>query len=380
MAKPMWKPARPHSSSFYLAVTTGIVVGVLAFLNVLPMLLEAAGASGFFASALLAAIPLAVTFVFVYYIDRFEPEPKWLYLFALLWGGGVAVVLALGGNTWWQAELAPAVLGRDASEHDIMRFTTSIGAPVVEEFVKGLGIIVMLFAFRKYFNGPVDGIVFGAIIGGGFAFTENILYFTAYYDQINLLFKLRYIDGPLSHDAYTAFFGFFIGFAVYSRSRAAVLGWLIPAMFGSMFFHFLNNDGLYWMSYDEYKFVNNVPFAILIIAMVLYSRKHEVAAVRNGLIPYVNSGWIAAHEASMVLSLRERENAINWAERSTRSQGAPPGIGRRAMKSFQRELVQLAHERTRHERVRTLGSAKYLANANDHLAFIGQLRSVFSLY
>lgn len=376
---PAWQPARKHSSTFYIVVIAAIVIGVLAFLNVLPMLLESAGITGFFTSALLAAIPLAVTFVFVFAIDRFEPEPTWLYVAALLWGGGVAVVLALAGNSWWHDELAPALLGQNASQNDIMRFTASVGAPVVEEFAKGLGIILIFLMFRKHFNGPVDGIVYGAIIGGGFAFTENILYFTAYYEQLGELFKIRFLDGPLSHDAYTAFFGFFIGFAVYSRSKASILLWFIPAMIGSMFFHYTNNDGLYWMSYDQYRFVNNVPIAILIIAMVLYSRNHEVTAVRDGLRPYVNSGWVSSQEANMVLSLRERENAKKWAEQSTRAQGAPQGVGRTAMNTFQMELVQLAHERTRHERLRTVGSTMYLDSANDKLAYVNHLRSGFAL-
>ncbi|VEI12485.1 Uncharacterised protein [Trueperella bialowiezensis] len=360
-------------------VTTICVVGVLGFLNLLPMLLEGAGASGFVTSALLAAIPLFFTFLFVFYIDRFEPEPLWLYGAALAWGGGIAVVLALAGNTWWEETLAPAVLGATASENDIFRFTASIGAPVIEEFVKGLGIIVIFLFFRKHFNGPVDGIVYGAIIGGGFAFTENILYFTNYHDELGEIFQIRVLDGPLSHDAYTAFFGFFIGFAVYARSKVALLGWLVPAMAGSMFFHFTNNDGLYWMTYETYMFVNNVPVAILIIAMVVYSRNQEIMTVRNGLIPYVNSGWISAAEANMVLSMRERQRAKAWAESAARYLGAPQGEGRKAMNSFQIELVQLAHNRVRHDNLRTLGSNEYLADANDKLAHLQSIRSRFAL-
>lgn len=81
----------------------------------------------------------------------------------------------------------------------------------------------------------------------------------------------------------------------------------------------------------------------------------------------------------MVLSLRERENAKKWAEQSTRAQGAPQGVGRTAMNTFQMELVQLAHERTRHERLRTVGSTAYLDSANDKLAYVNHLRSGFAL-
>ena len=47
----------------------------------------------------------------------------------------------------------------------------------MEEFGKGLGVFLIFVTARRAFDGPVDGIVYGALIGAGFAFTENIQYF-----------------------------------------------------------------------------------------------------------------------------------------------------------------------------------------------------------
>src|SRR5699024_11787194 len=49
-------------------------------------------------------------------------------------------------------------------------------APVVEESTKTVLLVIIVLAARRYFEGPLDGLVYGALIGAGFAFTENILY------------------------------------------------------------------------------------------------------------------------------------------------------------------------------------------------------------
>lgn len=367
-----WRQAPRYGSGYYFFATAITVVGVMAFLHVLPRLLQA-GSHGFFSALFLATIPLGLTILFVVWVDRFEPEPLQLYIVAFVWGAGVAVALALAANNWFEAEVAPSVLGMSASQNEIARMTASVGAPLIEEFLKGLGIVAIFFLFRRHFNGPVDGIVYGALIGAGFAFTENVLYFARYADTIGEVFHLRFLDGPFSHDSYTALFGFFLGFAIYTR-RAAVFAWMIPAWVGAAFFHFINNDGIYWMSYRTYQFVSNVPVAILVIAMVIYARRDERQTVIAGLTPYVNTGWISAAEANMVLSMRERQNAMNWAERVTRSHGAPAGSGRRAMNSLQMELIYLAHDRARYERIGQVGTPDYYAAANQRLSYIEHVR------
>ena len=50
-------------------------------------------------------------------------------------------------------------------------------APIVEEFAKGLGVFIIFVIARRAFDGPIDGIVYGGLVGAGFAFTENIQYF-----------------------------------------------------------------------------------------------------------------------------------------------------------------------------------------------------------
>ena len=48
-------------------------------------------------------------------------------------------------------------------------------APVVEESVRGLAILLILWFQRRELDGVVDGLVYAGLAGAGFA-TENILY------------------------------------------------------------------------------------------------------------------------------------------------------------------------------------------------------------
>jgi hypothetical protein len=63
--------------------------------------------------------------------------------------------------------------------------TTSIVAPIVEEFLKGLAVVIVFFIFYKEFDSILDGIIYGGIVGLGFAATENTIY----------IYRNGYLDG-----------------------------------------------------------------------------------------------------------------------------------------------------------------------------------------
>ena len=58
-----------------------------------------------------------------------------------------------------------------------------ISAPLVEEASKGFGLLILILAFRRYFDDILDGIVFGGLIALGFATVENVLYYGRGIDQ-----------------------------------------------------------------------------------------------------------------------------------------------------------------------------------------------------
>src|SRR5687768_11379360 len=133
--------------------------------------------------ALLFIAPLiAIYFGFLDWIDRYEKEPLWLQCVAFLYGAVAATTL--GGILSGQLSAATAsdILALTGGATDeVDRYATWLFAPIAEEATKGFGVI-LFFVFGhliwKEFDGPMDGLVYGGLIGLGFTATEDVLYIT----------------------------------------------------------------------------------------------------------------------------------------------------------------------------------------------------------
>jgi hypothetical protein len=104
---------------------------------------------------------------------------------------------------------------------------------------------LLLLLFRREFDNVVDGIVYGALVGLGFAMTENIIYFgRAYADGgvvgVGVSFYLRVMLSGLAHAIYTGTIGAGIG---YARENRSALGWFVAFICFCLgvFQHFLWN-------------------------------------------------------------------------------------------------------------------------------------------
>ena len=165
----------PRRSSSLLALgIVGIVIASVVALGVTVFLFSILGGDAVALGGIMALVPLAIVFFGVRWVDRWEPEPRVAVVFAFLWGAGVSVAVALIVGTAVQI-IQQASGGLDAQTADFLG--SVVQAPLVEEGGKGLGLLILFWAARKHFDGPVDGLVYAAWIAGGFAFTENILYF-----------------------------------------------------------------------------------------------------------------------------------------------------------------------------------------------------------
>ncbi|MBI5840185.1 MAG: PrsW family intramembrane metalloprotease [Chloroflexi bacterium] len=173
-------------------------------------------------------VPMFLFAAFVYWLDRYEKEPKALLGAAFFWG----VIIAAGGafiiNTAFGIGIYLFTGSEGASEFG----TTSIVAPIVEEFLKGLAVMIVFFLFRREFDSILDGIIYGGIVALGFAATENVLYI---YDRgfnesgwvgLWTLVFVRVILVGWQHPFYTAFTG--IGFAVSRTNRNILIKLLAP--------------------------------------------------------------------------------------------------------------------------------------------------------
>ena len=130
-------------------------------------------------------------------------------MLTFLWGAGAATGFALIVNSTGQAIVSEA-FGSDFGE----LFGSTISAPIVEETAKATALFAIYKWRRTELDGILDGIIYAAMVGLGFAFTENVLYYSkALAEGQNVLagtFFARGILSPFAHPLFTSLTG--IGF------------------------------------------------------------------------------------------------------------------------------------------------------------------------
>lgn len=183
---------------------------------------------GLIVSLFFGFVPMFFFAAIVFWIDRYEKEPKILLGATFFWG----VVIAAGGAFIINTAFGMGIYIFTGSEGAAEIGTTSIVAPIVEEFLKGLAVVIVFFMFRKEFDSVLDGIIYGGIAALGFAATENTLYiFRNGYQEggwggLFLLAFIRVIIVGWQHPFYTAFTG--IGLAVSRTNRNLIIKLIAP--------------------------------------------------------------------------------------------------------------------------------------------------------
>lgn len=180
-----------------------------------------------FALATSTAIPYGLLLL---WFDRNEQEPWHLILTAFAWGAVVATALSLLANTLFGAVLFEITNNAFVSE----QATASISAPLAEELTKGAAVFVLFLLFRRDFDNVLDGILYGALVGLGFAWFENVVYYErAGEGGVMEMLKLTYLRGILngvsSHVAYTGLTG--LGFGLARVLRRGKLRFALPVVF-----------------------------------------------------------------------------------------------------------------------------------------------------
>ncbi|HUS69537.1 MAG TPA: PrsW family glutamic-type intramembrane protease [Anaerolineae bacterium] len=190
----------------------------------------------------LAAVAPAVLYcLIVWWLDRYEKEPWGLLAATFIWGAIPAILLSLIAEFVIGAPFA-AFLGQSGA--DVA--AGSVVAPVVEESVKALAILAVFLIFRREFDGVMDGIVYGALVGFGFAMTENGLFFLAALVEgdaamwLALVFVRTLVFG-LNHGLFSGIVG--MGFGYASMADSAWKRWLAPvvALGAAIFVHAVHN-------------------------------------------------------------------------------------------------------------------------------------------
>ncbi|MBI4412678.1 MAG: PrsW family intramembrane metalloprotease [Deltaproteobacteria bacterium] len=181
-------------------------------------------------------LPITVYILFLRWLDRYEREPFGHILMTFFLGATVSIGFSFAANT------VVGIIGHSImTEAGSTYFLAGLVAPVVEETNKG--IMIVLFAwFSREFDNITDGLLYGAVVGLGFAFSENVLYFIRVYHESGQFAWIRnmYVRSFFTagvHAAATGVFGGCLAYARHSkwseRTVAAAMGWGLAVMIHS---------------------------------------------------------------------------------------------------------------------------------------------------
>jgi RsiW-degrading membrane proteinase PrsW (M82 family) len=236
---------------------------------------------------LVYALPVLIV---VYVLDLYEREPLSLVVGALLWGATAATSLAALGNDGWGL-----VVARVGGPAFAARWTAALTAPIVEEVLKGAGVVLIYLIARDEVDDAMDGFVYGAVCGLGFAIVEDVFYFVAVFGGsvrgVVTGFFVRVIaSGLYSHVLYTGLVGMGIGILVSKRDatprstrRAQAAGLFAVAVAG----HFLWDSpllsffppqpwtGTDWLLVPVATAAKGLPLLVFVLVAVRLARRRE---------------------------------------------------------------------------------------------------------
>lgn len=268
------------------------------------------GLRGLAFGMLLGTLPVPIYASLALWLDRYEKEPVWMLLAAFAWGATIAVFFSFIINSV-NGAIVSSFAGVAAGDF----FASVVSAPIVEESAKGLALLVLFLWKRSEFDGVVDGVVYAAMVGLGFAMVENFSYYGVALVDGGVeggvaVFILRGVLTPFNHPLFTAMFGIGLGLA-----RESGRGWVkvvapVVGLLAAMVLHALWN-GLSYVAPGLVGLAVMVVFLVFpavlgVLAMVLISLRREGRIVREQLRPELDSGVISAEEYRTLGSIRGR--------------------------------------------------------------------------
>jgi RsiW-degrading membrane proteinase PrsW (M82 family) len=322
-----------------VGLIVGLIVTSLCALIVLGI--DAFNGAPFFVGLILAILPVPLLVALVLMLDRLEPEPWRALLFAFMWGAGVAVLGALLLNTAGYELLTKPVFGERGE-----LVTASVGAPLVEESLKGAVLFGFLWFRRHELDGLTDGVIYAAMVALGFAMMENIGYYMRAIDQHNLeaVFIMRGVISPFGHPLFTSMTGLGVAYAALHRGAARVAA-PVAGLCGAMLLHgtwnFSTAFGLGGLTVAY-----GIDFCILVglVVIVTRERRQTVRLIRLHLPMYAATGLVTAYDVHMLGNIALRRRARQWARMAGGARAA------RAMADYQLAATELALLHQRAER------------------------------
>ena len=304
---------KPSSVLTAIKIVAGILAALVALLLGLIVLLLIGFETGPIAllvGLVSATLPVPFYLLLVLWIDRYEAEPFWMLATAFFWGALVAVFFAFLINSVSGVAVAIATNSMRAGR----TFGAVISAPIVEESAKALILLIFFFWKKDEFDGVLDGIVYAAMAGLGFAMTENIQYYGNAVmegggEKLTFVLILRGALAPFSHPMFTSFTG--IGLGLARQSRSTGLTWIAPplGLLAAISMHSIWNGsgvlfggGAFILTY----ILIMIPAFFIMLVVIALALRREGQLVREFLVPDFQGGLLTPEEYRRLGSITGR--------------------------------------------------------------------------
>lgn len=259
-------------------------------------------------------VALPIVFLSIWFARRNYTPKKFFYILSFLFGAGPAVIVALISSTVFQIIISAS--NPDMSSSLFSNLLASLYAPPAEEFYKGLCVLTILFSYRRFFNTTHDGMVVGVLVGAGFAFSENILYFsqTTEASSLLLLVVMRSIGSALTHGFFTGITGLCVGYYMEHshKSKFKLIGLFFLGVFIAASLHSMwNTSASIGAWYFVYLFAC-LPISVALLSVMIIMGKIWGARIGAGFEELKRTGWLLPHITPWVISRKGRN--IHYAD------------------------------------------------------------------
>jgi RsiW-degrading membrane proteinase PrsW (M82 family) len=253
--------------------------------------------AGLVMGCVFAILPVPVFIGLTFWLDRMEAEPPKLVLRTFVSGAIGAFMLSIV----FEYFAGKAVADLFVNPATVRLFRLSVLAPVVEETMKGLILVRLFRANREDFENIMDGVVYAAMAGLGFAMTENIFYYGGAWihgggQRLLATFAVRGLLSPYSHPLFTAMTG--IGFGIAAQTSRQWLKAAAPCcgFAAAVFLHGLWNLAASLHHFVQVYFLFMVPLFVLVLVLIRFSLRQEERLLRQQLEPELRSGRLTQGE------------------------------------------------------------------------------------
>jgi RsiW-degrading membrane proteinase PrsW (M82 family) len=255
-------------------------------------------------------LPMIVYALVLWWFDRYEKEPLGLLVAAFLWGAIPAIIFSIVAELILDVPISCFV---EPVAADLIG--AAVVAPIAEEAFKGVMLGILLLFFRREIDSPLDGIVYGGLVGFGFAAVENALYFASAFlegglGDLAFLTGFRAFLFGLNHALFTGLIG--LGMALVRTASnwlvkisAPVVGLLL-----GMTAHGVHNASvtlgaeLCWPCL--FAFVADWGGVLILFAVIVWSAVREQRWIVTFLADEVESGVLSRTDYNVVCSSLKR--------------------------------------------------------------------------